>query len=121
MDNKNTIKVYTSYSGAELSISAPSVKQVITATNNRAQYFAEQAKKYRDEAKMHRDNAKYYAELALKYAFGEDLADSIVIGVKGENESDYRVGKVNLTAENIGAISSTDIATVDEIKNYLGI
>ncbi len=62
MDKKNTVKVYTSYSGAELSISAPSTKQVISATNNRAQYFAEQAKKYRDEAKSHRDNAKYYAE-----------------------------------------------------------
>lgn len=61
-DKKNTIKVYTSYSGAELNISAPSTKQVISATNNRAQYFAEQAKKYRDEAKLHRDNAKYYAE-----------------------------------------------------------
>lgn len=62
MDNKNKIKVYTTSSGAELNISAPSTKQVISATNNRAQYFAEQAKKYRDEAKLHRDNAKYYAE-----------------------------------------------------------
>lgn len=62
MDNKNIVKVYTTSSGAELNISAPSTKQVITATNNKAQLFAEQAKKYRDEAKMHRDNAKYYAE-----------------------------------------------------------
>lgn len=62
MDNKNEIKVYTTSNGAELNISAPSTKQVISATNNRAQYFAEQAKKYRDEAKLHRDNAKYYAE-----------------------------------------------------------
>ena len=62
MDNKNIVKVYTTSSGAELNISAPSTKQVITATNNKAQLFAEQAKKYRDEAKIHRDNAKYYAE-----------------------------------------------------------
>lgn len=62
MEKMNTIKVYTSSSGAELNISAPSTKQVISATNNRAQYYAEQAKKYRDEAKLHRDNAKYYAE-----------------------------------------------------------
>lgn len=62
MDNKNKIKVYTTSSGAELSISAPFTKQVISATNNRAQYFAEQALKYRDEAKVYRDSAKYYAE-----------------------------------------------------------
>lgn len=60
--DKKVIKVYTTSNGAELNISAPSVKQTISATNNRAQYFAEQAKKYRDEAKYHRDNAQYYAE-----------------------------------------------------------
>ena len=62
MDRKNIINVYTTSNGAELNISAPSVKQVVSATNNRAQYFAEQAMKYRDEAKEHRDNAKYYSE-----------------------------------------------------------
>ena len=62
MENNNTIKIYTTSSGAELSISAPSTKQIISATNNRAQYYAEQAKLYRDEAKLHRDNAKYYSE-----------------------------------------------------------
>lgn len=60
--DKKIIKVYTTSNGAELNISAPSIKQTIYATNNRAQYFAEQAKKYRDEAKYHRDNAQYYAE-----------------------------------------------------------
>lgn len=44
-----------------------------------------------------------------------------VAGVKGENEAEYRTGMVNITLENIGAISILDIATVDEIKNYLGI
>ncbi len=62
MSEKNTIKVYTTSNGAELNISAPSTKQVISATNNRAQYFAEQAKKYKEEAKQYRDNAKFYAE-----------------------------------------------------------
>ena len=61
-DKKNTIKVYTTCSGAELNISAPSIKQAISATNNRAQYFAEQAMKYRDEAKIYKDTAKYYSE-----------------------------------------------------------
>ena len=62
MSEKNAIKVYTTSNGAELNISAPSTKQVISATNNRAQYFAEQAKKYKEEAKQYRDNAKFYAE-----------------------------------------------------------
>ena len=44
-----------------------------------------------------------------------------VAGVKGKNETEYRTGMVNITPENIGAVSTTDIATVDEIKNYLGI
>lgn len=44
-----------------------------------------------------------------------------VAGIKGDKETIYRTGNVNLTAENVGAISSDDIATVDEIKNYLGI
>ena len=44
-----------------------------------------------------------------------------VAGVKGDNEEAYRTGMVNLTAENVGAVSINDIATVDEIKNYLGI
>lgn len=49
------------------------------------------------------------------------LVGTTVTGVKGNNESVYRKGNVNLTAENIGAISSADIATVDEVKGYLGI
>ena len=44
-----------------------------------------------------------------------------VAGIKGENETNYRTGMVNITAENVGAIPNTDIATVDEMKNYLGI
>lgn len=49
------------------------------------------------------------------------LIGTTVAGVKGDNETSYRVGNVNITAENVGAIPSADIATVDEIKNYLGI
>jgi hypothetical protein len=62
------------------------------------------------------DNAKYYYEQARNIVTGAS-----VIGVKGNNETDYRRGNVNLTADNIGAISITDVATVDEVKNYLGI
>ena len=49
------------------------------------------------------------------------LAGATVTGVKGENETIYRKGNVNLTANHIGAIPTTDIATVDEVINYLSI
>lgn len=49
------------------------------------------------------------------------LAATTVSGVKGGKETEYRQGNVNITVENIGAISSDDIATVDEVISYLGI
>lgn len=49
------------------------------------------------------------------------LTGTAVIGIKGNNETNYRKGNVNLTADNIGAIPTTDIATIDETKSYLGI
>ena len=64
------------------------------------------------------DNAKYYAELALKNAYG---GDSIVTGVRGGAETNYRNGQVTITAYNVGAIPTSDVATVTEVKNYLGI
>lgn len=62
------------------------------------------------------DNAKYYYEQARNIVIGAS-----VIGVKGDNEDSYRTGNVNLTADNVGAIALTDIATVDDVKTYLGI
>ena len=44
-----------------------------------------------------------------------------VSGVKGKDETEYRTGMVNITPENIGAVAFTDVATTDEVKNYLGI
>lgn len=49
------------------------------------------------------------------------LAGATVTGVKGENEAIYRKGNVNLTANHIGAIPTADIATVNEVMNYLSI
>lgn len=49
------------------------------------------------------------------------LAGTTVTGVKGDAESIYRKGNVNITAENVGAISINDMATIDEVKTYLGI
>jgi hypothetical protein len=62
------------------------------------------------------DNAKYYYEQARNIVTGNS-----VIGVKGSNETSYRTGNVNLTADNIGAVAVSDIATVDEVKDFLGI
>ena len=59
---ENEIKVSSPPTTQGLHISSINTKQVIDATNNRAQYYADLAKKYRDEAKQHRDNAKYYSE-----------------------------------------------------------
>ena len=63
-------------------------------------------------------NAKYYAELALKNAYG---GDSIVTGIKCANDTDYRNGQVEINAYNVGAVPTTDIASVGEVTNYLGI
>lgn len=49
------------------------------------------------------------------------VGTTTVAGVKGDAENEYRDGNVNITAENVGAIPKADIATVDEIKEYLGI
>lgn len=49
------------------------------------------------------------------------LVGMSVVGVKGSSETVYRTGNINLSAENVGAIPSADIATIDEIKSYLGI
>ena len=92
MDEKNKIKVYTASNGAELTISAPSTKQVISATNNKAQYYAEQAKNYRDEAKLHRDNAKFYSEQNSDVTF--EYIDLVKAGLENkiaekQNAGDY--------------------------------
>lgn len=53
--------------------------------------------------------------------FWDILTGTTVTGVKGINEVVYRKGNVELTADNVGAIPTENIATVDEIKSYLGI
>ena len=49
------------------------------------------------------------------------VGTTTVAGVKGDKEIEYRDGNVNITAENVGAIPTADIVTVNEMKNYLGI
>lgn len=64
------------------------------------------------------NNAKYWAEVAAQNAVG---VPAVVTGIKGDSETSYRHGQVIITASNVGAIPTTDIATVSEMKNYLGI
>lgn len=49
------------------------------------------------------------------------FAGTTVVGVKGSAETEYKVGNVDISAENVGAIPIADIATVDDVKTYLGI
>lgn len=49
------------------------------------------------------------------------LTGTTVTGVKGNNETEYRKGNVNITVENIGAVSTDNVATVDEVISYLGM
>lgn len=45
-----------------LRVKMTNLNEAVTVTNNRAQYFADLAKKYRDETREIRDDAKQYAE-----------------------------------------------------------
>ena len=83
-----------------------------------AKSWAEGDTGIRENENIH--NAKYWAEIAHRYVVG-DISEKLVTGIKGETENSYRVGFVTLTANNVGAIPVADIATVDEMKNYLGI
>lgn len=69
---------------------------------------------------------KSYTAGVNVYYTAENLWDCLsgevaVMGIKGNNETTYRRGEVNLTPDNIGAISTADIATVDEVKEFLDI
>lgn len=49
------------------------------------------------------DNAKYYYEQSK--SISDNLSDTFVTGIKGNKENTYRKGNVNLTPEDIGALS----------------
>ena len=42
-----------------------------------------------------------------------------VTGVKGDNEQNYKLGNVNLTAQNVGAVSSTDAVSTSSITPFV--
>ena len=67
------------------------------------------------------DNAKYYNEQAQQAL--SEMQNSRVTGVKGDNETEFRTGEVNLTSEDIGAVKTGgDVAenTVTYESNDVG-
>lgn len=62
------------------------------------------------------DNAEYYYNKCKEIATGNS-----VTGIKGDKETKYRTGDVNISAANVGAIPIENIATVNEVKSALGI
>ena len=94
MNNKITIN--TGANGGSLEIAIPNSAQAITATNNRAQYFASQAQKYRDEAKNLYDLTKYYAEqnsdVTVEYVTNIKRALELEIAKK-QNAGNYLLTK----------------------------
>ena len=103
--------------------SANTAIQKATAANTsaiNAENYANQSKSYAVGAGSVRpneltDNAKYYYEQSKNiYENFENLGN--VTGVKGNKESIYRTGNVNLTTENIGAVNKAgDTMTGDLI------
>lgn len=62
------------------------------------------------------DNAKKYKELA-EQAY-ENLQKSTVTGVKGEAETNFRQGDVNITPENIGLGNVPNVTTNDQTPTF---
>ena len=90
----------------EVAKAESSMKNAATSENNAAS-SATKAQSYAVGGTGSRkgedsDNAKYYSEQA-KAIYGE-MQKEQVTGVKGDNETEYRYGNVNLTPENIGAL-----------------
>ena len=107
MDNlNNSAKIYTGSSGGELRISLNNTKKTISATNNRAQYYAELAEKYKDEAKEHRDNAQYYAEQNSDVTFS--YIDSVKHSLEEKIETKQDVGNYALKSEIPTKVSELD-------------
>lgn len=52
---------------------------------------------------------------------GTTISNSGVTGIKGNSESSYRTGQVNLTAANIGAVATSGNEDVNGNKNFKGI
>lgn len=108
----NQIKVHVQNSTGGLHISAPSVKQAISATNNRAQYFADLAKKYKDEAKKFRDDALYYAQQ------NSDVTVEYVESIRMALENEINEQCINIKTEMQTKIP-TDVSELNNDVPYI--
>ena len=81
---------------------AKSATDSATSASNSANTATENATNSKKSAVGDTDSAKYYYEKAKEAVDGAGA----VTGVKGNNETVYRTGNVNITAENIGALSA---------------
>lgn len=102
----NSAKIFTGSTGGELRISLKDTRQTITATNNKAQYYAELAEKYKNEAKEHRDNAQYYAEQNSDVTF--EYIDSVKESLEGQIATKQDNGDYALKSELPTKVSELD-------------
>ena len=93
----NSAKIKTGTSSGEIKISINNSKQIISATNNRAKYYAELAEKYKNEAKEHRDNAQYYAEKNSDVTF--EYIDSVKEDLETKISTKQNLGDYALKSE----------------------
>lgn len=91
---------------------AKSATDSATSASNSANTATENATKSKKYAVGDTDSAKYYYEKAKEAVDGAGA----VTGVKGNNETVYRTGNVNITAENIGALSTKGGTLKGDIK-----
>lgn len=96
-NSRSCINVYTASISNGLKVSSNDMQQVISATNNRAQLYAEQSKKYRDESKEYRDNAKYYAEQNSDVTL--DYINNVQVNLEQKINSKQPVGNYALKEE----------------------
>ena len=85
---KNSAKVYTGSLGGELRVSMSDSSKIITATNNRAQYYAEQSKKYSELAKQYKDDALFYLNQNsdVTYDYIENIKNDLVYQINTKQE-----------------------------------
>lgn len=106
--------------GAGLSISTKSdIKNSISITNNRAQYYSNLAKKFRDEAKIHCDNAKHYAEENSNVTYDQliDLRNVLETEINTKQEkADYAL-KEELPVNVSELENDSNYATKEEVNS----
>ena len=123
-NNENCLHVRAVAPNTGLTISTVDLNQVITATNNKAQYFAEQAKKYKNEAKEFCDNARYYAEQNsdVTKAYVDGIAQALETQISAKQDSGEYVTTENLTdnlATKYDASNPSNYQTLSQVNSVI--